>query len=137
MRTPGLGENRLSSTSGVWPIACTMSPYFPPHGRLSRRGSIIASKSVVPGLDPGYPRLGQSVLAGSREHQLKVFPPRRHLTRLLVDHLVDHRPDSRAVQANRYGATPVGVARRLLGVELGGAERQLPEHAPNRLARRR
>ena len=26
MRTPGLGENRLSSTSGVLPIAWTMSP---------------------------------------------------------------------------------------------------------------
>jgi len=26
MRTPGLGERRLSSTSGVLPIACTMSP---------------------------------------------------------------------------------------------------------------
>jgi hypothetical protein len=25
-RTPGLGERRLSSTSGVLPIACTMSP---------------------------------------------------------------------------------------------------------------
>src|SRR4051795_9622973 len=47
MRTPGFGLNRLSSTSGVLPIAWTMSPYFPPHGRLSRRGSIIASKSVV------------------------------------------------------------------------------------------
>ena len=26
MRTPGLGDRRLSSTSGVLPIACTMSP---------------------------------------------------------------------------------------------------------------
>ena len=26
IRTPGLGERRLSSTSGVFPIACTMSP---------------------------------------------------------------------------------------------------------------
>jgi hypothetical protein len=26
MRTPGLGERRLSSTSGVLPIAWTMSP---------------------------------------------------------------------------------------------------------------
>src|ERR671931_149 len=48
MRTPGFGDKRLSSTSGVCPIAWTMSPYLPPHGRLSRRGSIIASKSVVP-----------------------------------------------------------------------------------------
>src|SRR4051794_25234803 len=47
MRTPGFGLNRFSSTSGVWPIAWTMSPYLPPHGRLSRRGSIIASESVV------------------------------------------------------------------------------------------
>src|SRR4051794_29872670 len=47
MRTPGFGEKRFSSTRGVLPIAWTMSPYFPPHGRLSRRGSIIASESVV------------------------------------------------------------------------------------------
>src|ERR687884_1414828 len=47
MRTPGLGDSRRSSTSGVWPMAATMSAYFPPQGRLSRRGSIIASKSVV------------------------------------------------------------------------------------------
>ena len=26
IRTPGLGLRRLSSTSGVFPIACTMSP---------------------------------------------------------------------------------------------------------------
>jgi hypothetical protein len=26
IRTPGFGESRLSSTSGVLPIACTMSP---------------------------------------------------------------------------------------------------------------
>ena len=26
IRTPGFGERRLSSTSGVLPIACTMSP---------------------------------------------------------------------------------------------------------------
>src|SRR5438128_11210028 len=49
MRTPGLGERRRSSTSGVCPIASRMSAYSPPHGRLSSRGSIIASKSVVVG----------------------------------------------------------------------------------------
>jgi hypothetical protein len=32
----------------VLPIAWTMSPYFPPHGLLSRRGSS-TSESVVPG----------------------------------------------------------------------------------------
>src|SRR2546428_2393767 len=42
MRTPGWGEKRRSSTSGVCPIACRMSAYLPPHGWLSRRGSIIA-----------------------------------------------------------------------------------------------
>src|SRR5215218_6494362 len=46
MRTPGFGLSRRSSTSGVWPIAWTMSPYLPPHGRLSRRGSN-TSKSVA------------------------------------------------------------------------------------------
>src|SRR4051812_27611164 len=46
MRTPGLGDRRLSSTSGVWPMACTMSPYLPPQGLLSRVGSV-TSKSVA------------------------------------------------------------------------------------------
>ena len=35
MRTPGLGEKRGSSTSGVLPIDSTMSPKRPPQGRLS------------------------------------------------------------------------------------------------------
>src|SRR5829696_3700333 len=46
MRTPGLGLRRRSSTSGVFPIAWTMSAYLPPQGRLSRRSS--TSESVVP-----------------------------------------------------------------------------------------
>src|SRR5919198_487598 len=49
MRTPGLGESRLSSTSGVWPMASTMSPYLPPQGLLPRSGSSIASESVASG----------------------------------------------------------------------------------------
>src|SRR3954447_2108175 len=130
MRTPGLGENRLSSTSGVWPIAWTMSPYLPPHGRLSRRGSIIASKSVVPRLDPPYPYFRQSMLACAGEHQVEILAPRRHLERLLLDHLVGHRRDARAVQANRYAPAAVGIAGGLLGVEVAGPEGQLPEHSP-------
>src|SRR5215213_11600925 len=47
MRTSGLGLSERNRTSGVLPIAWTMSPYFPPHGRLSSRGSK-ASESVVP-----------------------------------------------------------------------------------------
>src|ERR687898_1211435 len=47
MRTPGFGLSRRSSTTGVLPIAWTMSPYFPPQGLLSRRGSS-TSESVVP-----------------------------------------------------------------------------------------
>src|SRR5918995_6222405 len=47
MRTPGFGLSRRSSTSGVLPIAWTMSPYFPPQGLFSRRGSS-TSESVVP-----------------------------------------------------------------------------------------
>src|SRR5215212_4355870 len=46
MRTSGLGLSERNRTSGVLPIAWTMSPYFPPHGRLSSRGSK-ASESVV------------------------------------------------------------------------------------------
>src|SRR5215210_4325833 len=53
MRTPGLGLSRRSSTSGVFPIAWTMSPYLPPQGLLSRPGSS-TSESVVPG-HPGSP----------------------------------------------------------------------------------
>src|SRR3954453_16782438 len=46
MRTPGLGERSLSSTSGVLPIAWTMSPAGAPHGRFCRCCAI-ASNSVV------------------------------------------------------------------------------------------
>src|SRR3954447_26014126 len=49
MRTPGFGLSRRNSTSGVLPIAWTMSPYMPPQGLLSRRGSS-TSESVVPRL---------------------------------------------------------------------------------------
>src|SRR4051795_4644394 len=48
MRTPGLGLSRLSSTSGVLPIAWTRSPYRPPHGRFSRGGSGTTQR-IVPG----------------------------------------------------------------------------------------
>src|SRR4051812_6854375 len=47
MRTPGLGDRRLSSTSGVLPMASTMSPYVPPQGRLRSMGSTITSESVA------------------------------------------------------------------------------------------
>src|ERR671914_2337402 len=46
MRTPGLGLRRRNSTSGVLPIAWTMSPYLPPQGRVSSPGSS-TSESVV------------------------------------------------------------------------------------------
>src|ERR687891_2933414 len=46
MRTPGLGLKRRNSTSGVLPIAWTMSPYLPPQGRVSSPGSN-TSESVV------------------------------------------------------------------------------------------
>src|SRR3954447_16361130 len=49
MRTPGLGLSRRNSTRGVLPIAWTMSPYLPPQGLLSRRGSS-TSESVVTGI---------------------------------------------------------------------------------------
>src|SRR5919106_5966698 len=52
MRTPGLGLSRFSSTSGVLPMASTMSAYLPPHGRSVRRGSTIASESVARGFPP-------------------------------------------------------------------------------------
>ena len=47
MRTPGLGESRFSSTSGVCPIARTMSEYLPPHGRFSSEGPSVTSKRIA------------------------------------------------------------------------------------------
>src|SRR5437764_11528776 len=126
MRTPGFGDRRLSSTRGVCPMACTMSPYFPPQGRLSRRGSIIASKSVVPLLYPEQPAVGQSMLACAGEHFSNVLGPRSDLLRLLPDHLVDRGGAWLAFQ-QYLGAPPsVGVAGGLLGVQLAQSERQLP-----------
>src|SRR3954449_9022197 len=134
MRTPGLGDRRLSSTRGVCPIAWTMSPYLPPHGRLSRRGSIIASKSVVPLLDPEQPVLRQAVLARSSQHRVNVLARRGQLLGLLADHLVDGRLPWRAVEQDLGAAAAVRVAGGLFGIELAEPERQLPQHAPDRLA---
>src|SRR5829696_1443456 len=56
MRTPGFGDSRLSSTSGVWPIAWTMSAYLPPQGRFSSSGPSIASERIATGREqPTYP----------------------------------------------------------------------------------
>src|SRR4051794_32493093 len=49
MRTPGLGLSRLSSTSGVLPIAWTRSPYRPPHGRFCRGGTVTSKRIVKAG----------------------------------------------------------------------------------------
>src|SRR3954467_11213275 len=48
-RTPGLGLSRLSSTSGVLPIAWTRSPYRPPHGRFWRGGTGTSKRIVKAG----------------------------------------------------------------------------------------
>src|SRR5918994_2404019 len=61
MRTPGLGLSRRSSTSGVLPIAWTMSPYLPPHGLLSRRGSITFKKCSAAGFIQRLPHSVQRV----------------------------------------------------------------------------
>src|SRR5438552_4891268 len=45
--TPGLGDSRGSSTSGVFPIDCTMSPYRPPQGRLLSRSAAITSLNIA------------------------------------------------------------------------------------------
>src|SRR5919106_336934 len=62
MRTPGLGLKRRNSTSGVLPIAWTMSPYLPPQGRVSSPGSntsesVVRCRAVLEGnvLLTGYP----------------------------------------------------------------------------------
>ena len=58
----GLGLSLRSSTSGVFPIACTMSPYLPPHGRLSRRGSSTSESVVLPLHRPARRRCGSRTL---------------------------------------------------------------------------
>src|SRR5918999_1647880 len=62
MRTPGFGLRRRNSTSGVLPIAWTMSPYLSPQGRVSRPGSntsesVVRCRAVLEGnvLLTGYP----------------------------------------------------------------------------------
>src|SRR5918999_2042219 len=62
MRTPGFGLRRRNSTSGVLPIAWTMSPYLPPHGLVSSPGSstsesVVRCRAVLEGnvLLTGYP----------------------------------------------------------------------------------
>src|ERR687892_1247346 len=62
MRTPGLWLKRRNSTSGVLPIAWTMSPYLPPQGRVSSPGSntsesVVRCRAVLEGnvLLTGYP----------------------------------------------------------------------------------
>src|SRR3954451_19944938 len=85
MRTPGRGDSRLSSTSGVLPIASTMSPYLPPHGLFSRPGSSIASESVATAgsaewLPSGAVAGGRVLLTGCPG-----FIGRRLAARLLTD----------------------------------------------------
>src|SRR4051812_4033001 len=87
MRTPGLGERRLSSTSGVLPIASTMSPYLPPHGRFWRPGSIITSESVAPS-------------SASAEQQ----SADGHPDVAAAVHRTDSKPDADAVEAAQRAA---------------------------------
>src|SRR3954468_18601734 len=123
MRTPGLGLSRLNSTRGVLPIAWTMSPYFPPHGRLPRPGSIIASESVVGSLAAVYPGAelcnvvpGQTVLHRPGHEQIQVVAGRRALRGLLVDHLVGQRAERPAVEQHLELAAPVREPGALLAV---------------------
>src|SRR5580698_4589268 len=48
MRTPGLGDSRGSSISGVLPIDCTRSPYRPPQGLFLSRSAAITSRNIAP-----------------------------------------------------------------------------------------
>ncbi len=47
IRTPGFGERRGSSISGVLPIDCTMSPYRPPHGLFLKGWAAITSGNIA------------------------------------------------------------------------------------------
>ena len=47
MCTPGFGERRGSSISGVLPIDCTMSPYRPPQGRFLSLSTAITSRNIA------------------------------------------------------------------------------------------
>src|SRR3954462_14344288 len=49
MRTPGFGDRRRSSTSGVLPMAWTRSEYRPPQGRLARGGRADIALQTVAG----------------------------------------------------------------------------------------
>src|SRR5688572_12954510 len=84
MRTPGLGLKRLSSTSGVFPIDWTRSPYLPPHGRLSRRGS--STSGSVGRRPPGSaPRLGERAPEAQLEDvRPDLLPPLRTVRREAV-----------------------------------------------------
>src|SRR4051794_25498146 len=130
MRTPGLGDNRFSSTSGVLPIDWTMSPYLPPQGRLPKCGSSIASESVV--LQLRYVVLRESMLAGARYEQIHVVGARPDLRRLLLHYLVRNRHKLGSVEAHVQLAPAVREPGALLGVELAEPERQLVQHAPHR-----
>src|SRR5436189_6393579 len=63
MRTPGFGDSRFSSTSGVLPIASTMSPYRPPQGRLPTSSN--TPKAYSPG---GGARRGSAAGHGREDH---------------------------------------------------------------------
>src|ERR687893_1088523 len=98
MRTPGLGLRRRNSTSGVLPIAWTMSPYLPPQGRVSSPGSntsesVVRCRAVLQGnvLLTGYPGF---------------------IGRRLADRLVDGGPRVTALVERRMAAAPRQAPRR-------------------------
>src|SRR5918999_790633 len=121
MRTPGLGLRRRNSTSGVLPIAWTMSPYLPPQGRVLSPGSS-TSESVVrcrAGLEgdvlltePGLLRQdGVLVRVGGRaaaQEAQRLVPGRPHL---VADAGSDHdrgaRPDLPLVSGEPHASVAV------------------------------
>src|ERR687896_239762 len=125
MRTPGFGLRRRNSTSGVLPIAWTMSPYLPPQGRVSSPGSntsesVVRCRAVLEGnvLLTGYPgfivrRLADRLVeAGARVTAL--VEPRMAAT-------------ARVASGGRLEVVEGDIAQRRLGLAAGDWERLTSE----------
>src|SRR5829696_8964575 len=130
MRTPGFGDNRLSSTSGVWPIAWTMSPYLPPQGRFSSSGPSIASERIAWRRSPGASDAAgalRALPAGHRRQDHERVP--------LVDRRVEPLQDADVLVVQVHVHVPVErpvVAEQLvrgLGVLLGQRAQHLADVA--------
>src|ERR671921_2367873 len=110
MRTPGFGERRFSSTRGVCPIAWTMSPYRPPHGRFWRSGSV-TSESVV--RDRALRLSDFALIAGA--NCVEPLPCGRAARPLAPEALALQREGALGARPQAHPARAAGGAGRLAG----------------------